>query len=360
VEKLFATAVKNGWGEQASLTILFAMASNRWVWDLARQAGSAVEKAYWEQVSAYIHEPQEGDWTVAAERLMAVGRAAHAVELVGSGVVKANVPSELLVKILSEAARQPLQVRSDATMFQYYVANIFKELDDAKDVSVDTLARLEWTYLPLLEYSQRKPKVILQALASTPQLFVELICALYKPSEESGVIEDPPENLQHAKNIATQAFNVLRLWDIVPGTLPDGTIDGAVLRPWIAEARKLATARGRGLIADQKIGEVLSASPIDEDKLWPVRAIRDVIEDLQSSYIETGFVIGRQNRRGVTGRGARDGGGLERMQAKHYREAAKATALEWPRTSALLKRLSDEYEQHARWHDEHVEQLDWR
>jgi hypothetical protein len=62
----------------------------------------------------------------------------------------------------------------------------------------------------------------------------------------------------------------------------------------------------------------------------------------------------------VTGRRPRDGGAQERMVAKHYRDAAKVTALEWPRTSALLKKIAEDFEQHARWHDDSVEQLDWR
>jgi hypothetical protein len=363
VEGLFNRALSDGWGERAMLTILRAMHSNRWVWTLANKGGPAVELAYWREVPAYVHEPQEGDWVIAAERLIAVGRAAQAAELVGSEVVKTDVPSDLLVKILSAAARQPLQLqgeaRNDPTMFQYYVSNIFKRLDEASDVTMETLATLEWTYLPLLEYSERKPKVILQSLARMPQLFVELICALYKPTEESDVLETPPANLEHSQNIATQAYNVLRLWEIVPGTMPNGMINGLALAAWITEARKLANAKGRGPIADQKIGEILSASPVDEDGVWPARAVRETIETAQNSDIDIGFLVGRRNRRGVTGRLPRDGGNLERMEAKHYRDAAKATAFEWPRISAMLKKMADEFDQDARWHDQLTEKLDW-
>jgi transcriptional regulator with XRE-family HTH domain len=364
VEDLFNRALSDGWGERAMLTILRAMPSNRWVWSLAHKGGAAVELAYWREVPAYVHEPQEGDWAIAAERLIAVGRAAKAAEMVGTEVVKADVSSDLLVKILSAAARQPLQTqgeaRSDPTMFQYYVGNIFKRLDEASDVTMETLATLEWTYLPLLEHSERKPKVILQSLARMPQLFVELICALYKPTEESGVVEEPPENVEHAQDIATQAYNVLRLWDIVPGTMPNGKIDSLALAAWIAEARKMANARGRGPIADQKIGEILSAAPVEmEDGVWPARAVRETIERAQNGDVDIGVLVGRRNRRGVTGRLPRDGGKLERMESKNYRDAAKATALEWPRTSALLKKMADEYDQDARWHDQLVERLDW-
>jgi DNA-binding XRE family transcriptional regulator len=363
VEGLFRMALEENWGERAMLTILAALPCGRWVWSLASSGGPEVERAYWRQTRIYLHEPQDDDWAIAAEQLIGVGRAQQAAELVGSGVQKTEVPNALLVKILLEAARQPLNLegadRNDPTMFQYYIANIFKRLDQAADVSTDTLAMLEWTYLPLLEYSERPPKIILRALASMPQLFVELICALYKPTEESGIVEEPPENVEHAQNIATQAYNVLRLWDIVPGTALNGEIDSSALAAWIAESRTLAKAKGRGPIADQKIGEILSASSVGEDGVWPARAVRETIEAAQNGDIDIGFLVGRRNRRGVTGRLPRDGGKLERMEAKHYRDAAKATALEWPRTSALLKKMADEYDQDARWHDQLVERLDW-
>jgi hypothetical protein len=107
-------------------------------------------------------------------------------------------------------------------------------------------------YLPLLEHSDRPAKVIMNELASNPGLFVQLICAVYAPSDDRGVVDTPPENAEHARNIATQAYRLLRLWTVIPGTM--------------AENSKVA---GRDAIAEQKIGEVLSASKIDEDGAWP-------------------------------------------------------------------------------------------
>src|SRR5205807_8323435 len=105
-------------------------------------------------------------------------------------------------------------------------------------------------------HSDRPAKVIMTELASNPGLFVQLICAVYSPSDDSGVVEAPPANAEHARNIATQAYTLLRLWTVIPGTIDDGTIDGAALEAWVREVRKLAKAAGRDAIAEQKIGEV--------------------------------------------------------------------------------------------------------
>ena len=296
-----------------------------------------------------------------ANKLIEAGRARPALHFVGHHLPK-KLPSELLVRILEQAIRQPWDKNEDdhnePTMFQHYVAEILKALDEA-GVSDDEMLHLEWTYLPALEYSPRPAKVLIKALAERPSFFIEVLSALFKPSEESGLVEPPSDNPEHAQAIASRAFDLLRLWDRVPGTMPDGHIDGAALENWVKEARKLAAAVGRADIADQKIGEALSASPVDADGIWPASPVRDVIEITRSKHLETGFQIGLHNRRGVTTRLPSDGGAQERDLVARYRNFAKATALEWPRTSASLERIARSYEEDARSHDEDAERSEW-
>jgi hypothetical protein len=268
-----------------------------------------------------------------------------------------------MVRLLLEAVRQPIDKDihdNDKSMFQHYVIEILKRLDEAKDVSTETMLELEWIYLPLLEHSQRPAKVIMKELASNPGLFVQMISTVYKPSEDSGLVDKPLENEEHARNLANQAYRLLRLWSVVPGTTAEGEIDGAKLEAWVTEARKLAHAVGRREIAEQKIGEVLSASPMGSDGIWPALPIRELIETVRSRDVETGLLIGRRNRRGITTRMPRDGGAQERALAENYREWSKATALEWPRTSAVLESLAKGYDHDAQEHDEDAERLDWR
>jgi hypothetical protein len=151
--------------------------------------------------------------------------------------------------------------------------------------------------------------------------------AVYKTSEESGVVEEPPDNMERATAVASQAYGLLRIWNRVPGTGEKAMIDGAALESWVKEARILAERTGREEIADQKIGEILSASPAGDDGIWPAIPVREVIEIVRSSHLETGFVIGRPNRQGVTTRSPRDGGAQDRALVNQYREFVRATAL---------------------------------
>lgn len=363
-QSLISLAAREQWGDEAILTILLAIPSNKWTWSKAQEAGSTIEANYWKRAPTLWMTFDNEDISFALEKLISAGRARHAVDLAGHQLRQGkSAPSGLLVKLLLEALRQPIDENlpdNDKVMFQYYVTKILKRLDAAGDVSTEAMLQLEWAYLPLLEHSDRPAKVIMGELASNPGLFVQLICAVYKASADSEVVDTLPENIEHAQNVATHAYRLLRLWDVIPGTMADGKVDGTALAAWTKEARELAKAAGREAIAEQKIGEVLSASKTDEDGNWPVVPVRDLIETIRSSEVEIGFMIGRQNRRGVTTRSPRDGGRQERALADTYREWSKATAFDWPRTSAILENLAKNYEHEARRHDESAERLDWR
>ena len=242
IERLSAKALQEGWGSAALQTILFTIPSNAWAWKLAERSGPEIEKSYWQHVEPY-RLTQTGDEAIeSVERLAAAGRAHDAVRFAGHLMRNNTLPSVLLIQILKDAAQTPLDEDANGnaiTMFQYHVAEILSALDKADDVSRDELIGLEWAYLPVLEYSRRPPKVIMQELARNPGLFVEMISAVFRPSEESGVKDDPPADLERAQRLATQAYRLLNLWAVVPGTQEDGSVDQAQLDEWVRAARKL-------------------------------------------------------------------------------------------------------------------------
>jgi transcriptional regulator with XRE-family HTH domain len=377
IEKLLASARSGNWGDRALRTVLSAITQNRWTWNLAQQCGPDIERAYWRQVPVFAIVGEDREVQFAAEKLLEMGRAHDAVALLASRVGEnathnltkttagskreSEISSTLLIDALKQAGRVPLADKdhNGVTMFQYYVVQILKHLDVVGGITEQTMLELEFMYLALLKFSERPVKAIMRALSHAPQLFIQLLCAMFKPTAESGVVEEAPADLERAKRLASHAFDILQDWDVVPGTDASGKIDGAKLEEWVKEARRLAHETGRDEIADQKIGEILSASPIGDDGIWPALPVREIIETARSAHLETGFVIGQQNRRGVTGRLPTDGGKQEQDIVRQFASLAKATALEWPRTSAVLEKLAKSYIENARWHDVHAEQFDW-
>lgn len=358
---LIAKAREQNWGDTALLTILRALPARRWTWDQTAKSGAEIENGYWRRAPVFWMGEDGEDAAFAIRKLISVNRARHALRLVGPGS-KLQFPSDLLVEVLREAARQPYESDGDgneATMFQYLVGEILQVLDGRNDVDRDTLIALEWAYLPLLEQSGRPAKVLLKALSEQPTLFIQMLSAVFKASEESGVVDVEPENPEHARAVADRAYHLLELWNRLPGTRDDGTIDGVVLETWIKVARSLAKAAGRETTADSRIGHMLSASPVGADGNWPTEAVRDALDLFRSKPMIEGFWIGKSNRRGVTSRMPRDGGNLERQEAAKYRNWAKAIAYEHPHTAKALDTLADSYEDQARRHDEDAERLDW-
>lgn len=357
---LFAKARAESWGNDALLALLRAFPDHRWTWKLAREAGEKIESAYWRQIPVFWMSDDAEDVEYAIRKLISAGRARHAVALAGRDG-KAKLSSELLVELLRESVRQPFADggENDATMFQHYVEEILEVLDERSDVEEKELVSLEWSYLPLLAHSRRPPKVLMKALSREPELFVEMLTAAYKSSEEGEVPAEASKDPERAKAMAHQAWRLLDMWNQIPGTREDGAIDAEELERWIKQARLLAKAVGREDVADSRIGNMLSASPIGFDGNWPAEPVRHVIDLFRSRPMISGFWVGKSNRRGVTSRGLRDGGRLERHEAQSYRDWAKVVAFEHPYTANALNALADSYERQASQHDESAERLDW-
>lgn len=362
-QALIGRAESQAWGQTALITLLRALPVGRKAWDEAARLGEAIDNEYWRRMPVFWMSEDEADIAFAVRKLIAVGRARHALPLT-SRKGKAPLPSALLVELLEAAATQPSDDgggSNEAVMFQHYVAEILAILDDRDDVEDTTLARLEWNYLRVLEHSRRPARVILRAMSDQPSLFVEMLSFAYKAGEDGDeTLDEPePEDPEQLRVIALQAYRLLDLWDHIPGTGSDGVIDAERLESWIKEARALARAARRADIADSRIGNMLSASPIGSDGAWPAEAVREALDLFRSKPMLNGFQVGKLNRRGVTTRMPGDGGELERSEEARFRDWARAIAYDHPHTAKALNAIADSYAWDARRHDEDAERLDW-
>jgi len=82
-----------------------------------------------------------------------------------------------------------------------------------------------------------------------------------------------------------------------------------------------------------------------------------VIESIESDALREGFEIGKLNARGVTTRGALDGGVQEVVLADRYENDARQVATRWPSVARVLRNLAAHYRESARYEDLHMQRM---
>ena len=353
-EELIDRAFAEKWSEDAVGRILLSLPLTARIIHRANEIGGQVAVRFWKNVSPLYSELPAASIPGTLQKLLEANRGWYAVHFAGQFV--ASAPSDLLLKTLREAIPAPAEGDSnESTMFQYYVEQILTELDKRDNVDDDEIARIEWAYLRLLEYSsKRQPKTLHNRLATKPEFFVEVLCAVYRSQNE----KNETKVSEATASIATQGWALLHSWKQPPG-LRDRVIVEAELESWVNRARELCLEADREIIGDQQIGQVLAHAPADADGTWPCLAVRKIIEAMRSKETESGIMVGVANKRGVTTRMPTDGGAQERDLAANYRAWSKAVRLDAPRTSALLEKIAQSFEHDAARHDEDAERGQW-
>lgn len=115
----------------------------------------------------------------------------------------------------------------------------------------------------------------------------------------------------------------------------------------INDVREKCKMKGRLEIGDQLIGRVLSRYPQVENETWPSREICEVMEDIRSSHIAKGFIMGVINSRGAFWY---SGGKEERKISAKYRQMSETIKFEYPYVVSILEEIAKTYDFEATSH----------
>ena len=327
--------------------------ANMETWQRLASEDDAVQEMYWNDVPAFqVSREITEDLAFAVRRLL---EARRSLDLVGFLPI-VEVSNELVEQVLEQApvdsAREVaagVQRRIDA----YDIGSLFENLDRSNDISNERIAQLEIPYIYMMDEWQRQPALHREILRH-PSVFADFISWAFKRSDGS-MDNDVDEETRH--NRAEAAFTVLWRLRGIPGQDGNGAIDPDALGAWVSEARRLCRERDRGDIGEKQIGQILANAPVGADGAWPCEPVRDLLDRIGSPHIGKGFTTGKFNLRGITSRGAFDGGEQERSLSERYRADAVRIASSWPFTAQLLRRLADGYQSDARQFDR---ESDWR
>ena len=327
--------------------LLTALDETRETWDIVRSFGDLVNDDYWKQKHSFSVAGNVEDLLFAVENYVSRGRPMAAIETSSHRLV--DVPSDLLMHLLDLAVSEINASQGQCgTMTVYYIERVFDEIEKRPDVSPEELAKREFAFLPCFSH-RKKPLTLHRLMVQSPDLFMDAICAVFKRA--SGEVEELSDG---SKRLAMASYELLEGLQILPGQ-DNENIDLDVLSKWCFEVRQLAEKMDRKAITDQRIGHLLAHAPLSPvDHAWPHESVRNVIERLASDDVERGISIERHNMRGVYSKAIGEGGDQERALAQQTRDWAN-TMPEFPRTAAMLFRISDAWIRDAEQVDIHAE-----
>ena len=350
-DKLLQRAMVKPWSAETLAIALLDWPDDLKTFELVSSLGSEVEHLYWQRRFALLKSESPDICALAINKFIGVGRALDIIAL-----VEYHAPalkSDLLLKVLDAAIKEINEREGLEPKIDYEFEQLLEILRKRDDIERIEVARREYALLPLItHYGERKELVLHEILASDPSFFVEVLCDVYRPA--SGKKEAVDEN---RKLRAEFGYQLLESWEVIPGMSPDGTLEAVNFRAWVLKTRELAAQKDRAQIADQEIGKLIAYAPRDpDDQAWPHKAVRELIEELAATEVERGIAIGQFNMRGVVHKAMFEGGGQERDLSKEWRQWARTVGSRWPRTAALLRKISEHWESDAKREDERAEQ----
>lgn len=146
--------------------------------------------------------------------------------------------------------------------------------------------------------------------------------------------------------VAENAWELLRGWDIVPGTQAGGAFSGEAFTEWFGRVQELCRASGHLSPALYRIGSVMIHAPSDPDGLWIHRVAASALNHKDANSMRSGFRTALFNSRGA--HVVDPSGTSERRLAERYRDSAEALEdAGYHRLAVELRALADDYERQA-------------
>ncbi len=323
------------------------------VWKILENRPISVRKLYWQQIRT--PSVSDHDFRTLVDKLIEYERPWFAGEVLFHKLAynKAHlVSNDLIERILSSILKgyDSFEIPGDRVAF--YIRGLLNHLDRNKPDSKVLLA-FELTFFTFRELYQFSSAAIYRKLSSEPEAFVDLVWSVDR------LPADKEQNIVLGVAVRKGVdYFVLSEWRSLPGAdSSTGDVDPVILRRWVSQARQLLQERGKAETGDRFIGELLSGSPDGEDEVWPAEPVRDLLEELDSRFLEEGLVSGRSMGRGVTVHDPFEGGVQERALAEQYGCWARRVEAQWPSTGRVLRSLAALYDREALERDERSEAL---
>jgi len=284
---------KTGWSLQQIALLLCALPFEQNAWDRAAGLLGVSEGEYWKNTNANTYQTDD-DTEYALTKLLEFDRPAAAIEGFARDLFKKK---DINPDLACDALRALVQSKEPpGKIDNYNITEIIKALQENQATDQDKLFHVEWAYVALLDrHSDGSPITLEKRLASDPGFFCELIQLIYR-AEGAEPEEDPTEQ---RRNIATNAYSLFSVWNIVPGARTDAEFDPDAFADWLNGVEEIAKASGHYDVAMIQLGYVLVNAPEGSDGLWIHPVIAEAMNDRERTSLRDGYSTGIRNSRGV-------------------------------------------------------------
>lgn len=339
---------KENWSADQLGQVLALPPFKQETWDFVAAQGAEVEDWYWGKTPIFSRGNDAEEAKHAVNMLLKHNRPAEAINVLGMAMHDNVIlePSLLMDALRGHLEHGDFDYNNMNRYNIYLIIQNLQEMVKAGDpkIDIERLAELEWAYLALLDDHPASPITLRGLLRDRPDFFVGVLALIFRPKSQ----KNPPEPTETEKQRAHNAYRLLLAWQDVPGQREDQSIDEETLSQWVKTALDLAKEKDILEVAESRIGQVLAWAPGEADGSWPCIAVRDVLEDIESEEMFSGFLSGIYNKRGMVSRSIREGGAQDRALAEEYRKYAESCHVDWPLTAASLRLAAEYYEEDAR------------
>ena len=208
---------------------------------------------------------------------------------------------------------------------EYKIEKIFESFHGYSKVSnFERLAKLEVYFTPILKDNSY---FLSREASKYPSIVVDLAEIVYK--NEDGIFSEFANN----KNIVSNCYSKLHNLKI-----DFNTSDSL---EWCEKFLELMKLKRRSQVMFHILGQLLARAGVDEeDKMFPSKNVRKIIEFYKSDELASSFKTEKYNQRGVHYIGI---GEEEFALYKKYLDWSKKMRIDFPETSKILKSLAETY-----------------
>lgn len=327
--------------DNVRLKILSSIGFNNYVKDTLSNSSKYIQDNFWKEFPNFALGIYPGFQEDIVSGLLSVDRINDAIYI--SFISQDTLPIDLYVKILKATVENK---NIEILNHRYYeIIEIFKKIYKHPDINTlndREIANIETLYFPLFKdpHNGIKPKFLYKEMQNNPTYYLDLIKYAYK--------DDEMNTRDVNKNLIIISSQILYDIDFIPGySDEDKNFDTNIFTQWVESLFTSAKEQKyiRGTIC--AISRILAKVPIDDDGIWPHKALRDIIENKKNQDLEEQIAIEKINQRGCTIRTMNEGGEKERNIANKIRSNIQIISSRYPRTVRMLNIIAESYERHA-------------